>query len=335
MKNAEAQAQYYDEVAKLLTDVDKRYVGARVPELELRGGGPGRGANPRRRDLRASPATTSWCPRRRSSSAPPRRPRLREGGCRRRTLRHRRPYLDHLRDHLPESYLAGAPPITPRPWRTSKRARPRPGGGAADAALRRVGGAARARSRCAGWSTKPRPSPPTPPASAAVPQPHRRAREATAMSAFSRLVARRSRSSRGPWWPRRRALRRRGEPGAGGGGRGAALEHRGGDGDRRCARRGGARAVQGRGRGGGVPAGLAAIRDQGLDANVSIKLTLLGLPSKRGSVRDNVLRIAGAAREQGSFVRIDMEDSSTHDATFRIYREAQARHRQPGGGLQA
>lgn len=35
MKNAEAQAQYYEEVEKLVRDVDKRYVRARLPKLSL------------------------------------------------------------------------------------------------------------------------------------------------------------------------------------------------------------------------------------------------------------------------------------------------------------
>lgn len=35
MKNAEAQAQYYEEVGKLVTDVDVRYVRARLPNLSM------------------------------------------------------------------------------------------------------------------------------------------------------------------------------------------------------------------------------------------------------------------------------------------------------------
>jgi proline dehydrogenase len=79
----------------------------------------------------------------------------------------------------------------------------------------------------------------------------------------------------------------------------------------------------------------AAIQEQGLDANVSIKLTLLGLKIDEGFCRDNVERIAAAARERGNFVRIDMEDHSCTDATLRIYREVQARHGNLGVVLQA
>jgi proline dehydrogenase len=79
----------------------------------------------------------------------------------------------------------------------------------------------------------------------------------------------------------------------------------------------------------------AAIQEQGLDSNVSIKLTLLGLKIDEGFCRDNVERIAAAARERGNFVRIDMEDHTCTDATLRIYREIQARHGNLGVVLQA
>ena len=79
----------------------------------------------------------------------------------------------------------------------------------------------------------------------------------------------------------------------------------------------------------------AAIQERGLDSNVSIKLTLLGLKVDEGFCRDNVATVAAAARSRGNFVRIDMEDSSCTDATLRIYRELQARHGNLGVVLQA
>jgi proline dehydrogenase len=79
----------------------------------------------------------------------------------------------------------------------------------------------------------------------------------------------------------------------------------------------------------------AAIQERGLDSNVSIKLTLLGLKVDEGFCRDNVETIAAAARARGNFVRIDMEDSTCTDATLRIYRELQARHGNLGVVLQA
>jgi len=78
-----------------------------------------------------------------------------------------------------------------------------------------------------------------------------------------------------------------------------------------------------------------AIEEQGLDANVSIKLTLLGLDIDESFCRDNVEEIAVAAARYGNFVRIDMEDHPTQDATFRIYHELQARHGNLGVVLQA
>jgi proline dehydrogenase len=78
-----------------------------------------------------------------------------------------------------------------------------------------------------------------------------------------------------------------------------------------------------------------SIEDRRLDANVSIKLTLLGLEIDEGFCRANVERIAAAARAHGNFVRIDMEDHPTHDATFRIYRAVQDLHGNLGVVLQA
>ena len=60
-----------------------------------------------------------------------------------------------------------------------------------------------------------------------------------------------------------------------------------------------------------------------LDANVSIKLTLLGLEIDEQLCRENVRRIAEVARKFGNFVRIDMEDHTTTDATLAIYHALQ------------
>jgi proline dehydrogenase len=72
-----------------------------------------------------------------------------------------------------------------------------------------------------------------------------------------------------------------------------------------------------------------------VDSNVSIKLTLLGLKIDEGFCRDNVARIVETARRFGNFVRIDMEDHTTTDATLRIYRELHARFGNLGVVLQA
>ena len=68
------------------------------------------------------------------------------------------------------------------------------------------------------------------------------------------------------------------------------------------------------------------IESRGVDCNVSIKLTMLGLKIDESFCRDNVDRVAAAAARHGNFVRIDMEDRTTTDATLRIYHELQPRH---------
>jgi proline dehydrogenase len=78
-----------------------------------------------------------------------------------------------------------------------------------------------------------------------------------------------------------------------------------------------------------------AIHTQGLDSNVSIKLTLLGLKIDEGFCRENVDRITETAKRFGNFVRIDMEDHTTTDATLRIYRDIHTRHGNIGVVLQA
>lgn len=78
-----------------------------------------------------------------------------------------------------------------------------------------------------------------------------------------------------------------------------------------------------------------AIRDRGLDSNVSIKLTMLGLKIDEAFCLDNVMQIAAAAKRCHNFVRIDMEDRTTTDATLRIYRQVHAEHGNMGVVLQA
>jgi proline dehydrogenase len=70
---------------------------------------------------------------------------------------------------------------------------------------------------------------------------------------------------------------------------------------------------------------LDAVRAGGLDCNVSIKLTLLGLKIERDFCRDNVAAIAEAATAHGNFVRLDMEDHTTIEATLGIYHDLQPR----------
>lgn len=57
-----------------------------------------------------------------------------------------------------------------------------------------------------------------------------------------------------------------------------------------------------------------------LDANVSVKLSALGLKLAGDTCYDNVAAVCEEARSRGTFVRIDMEDSSLTDATLDIWR---------------
>ena len=67
-------------------------------------------------------------------------------------------------------------------------------------------------------------------------------------------------------------------------------------------------------------AALEAIEADGLDANVSIKLTGFGLKVDPGLCRSLVHELVRDADERGIFVRIDMEDASTTDDTLALYR---------------
>jgi proline dehydrogenase len=76
---------------------------------------------------------------------------------------------------------------------------------------------------------------------------------------------------------------------------------------------------------------LARIEGERLDANISVKLTALGLELDHDLCRENLEAVVEDARVRGSFVRIDMEDSSTTDATLRLYRELRAAGRENVG----
>jgi proline dehydrogenase len=78
------------------------------------------------------------------------------------------------------------------------------------------------------------------------------------------------------------------------------------------------------------------ISEQGLDSNVSVKLTGLGLKLDYGLCRENLEQVLGAAAAHDNFVRIDMEDSSATDDTLRLYRDLRvAGHANVGIVLQA
>jgi proline dehydrogenase len=63
------------------------------------------------------------------------------------------------------------------------------------------------------------------------------------------------------------------------------------------------------------------IEREGLDSNISVKLTGLGLNLDHEFCRDNIAELVREAAKGDNFVRIDMEDSSTTTETLEIYRE--------------
>lgn len=65
---------------------------------------------------------------------------------------------------------------------------------------------------------------------------------------------------------------------------------------------------------------LDRIHSDGLDANISIKLTAFGLLLNEEDAYGRARELVTHAASLGNFVRIDMEDSACTDATLRIYR---------------
>lgn len=78
------------------------------------------------------------------------------------------------------------------------------------------------------------------------------------------------------------------------------------------------------------------LADEGIDGNVALKLTHLGLKLDEELAYANVESLVAHAGERGIFVRMDMEDSPTVDATLRIYtRLRDAGHANTGTVLQS
>jgi proline dehydrogenase len=71
----------------------------------------------------------------------------------------------------------------------------------------------------------------------------------------------------------------------------------------------------------GLELAIDALAERGLDRNVSVKLSQMGLGVDAALCRTNVERILGRAAACEAFVRIDMEDHATTDATLAIWRE--------------
>jgi len=80
---------------------------------------------------------------------------------------------------------------------------------------------------------------------------------------------------------------------------------------------------------------LEAIRTNGLQANLSVKLTQLGLHLDREACYQNVRELAKRAAEINNFLRIDMEDSTCTDETLGIYRRIRKEFPRSGAVIQA
>jgi proline dehydrogenase len=80
---------------------------------------------------------------------------------------------------------------------------------------------------------------------------------------------------------------------------------------------------------------LNRIEQTGVDSNVSVKLTQLGLDIDEALCLHNTRRIVEAAARHHNFVRIDMEDSPKTDQTLRIFRTLRSEFENVGIVLQA
>lgn len=78
---------------------------------------------------------------------------------------------------------------------------------------------------------------------------------------------------------------------------------------------------------------LDRIHQAGIQGNVSVKLSQLGVKINPDLARQNLRLIVERARQHSSFVRIDMEESSQVDTTLRIYRTIRDEYGLPNVGV--
>ena len=76
---------------------------------------------------------------------------------------------------------------------------------------------------------------------------------------------------------------------------------------------------------------LHRIAESGADANISLKLTQLGLAFDAGLAKDSLLRIVEEAERLKNFVRIDMEGSAYTQKTLDLFYSMHDKH--PGVGI--
>ena len=80
---------------------------------------------------------------------------------------------------------------------------------------------------------------------------------------------------------------------------------------------------------------LDALAQHGLDANVSLKLTQMGLDIDHDFCIENVSRVINRAKEIGAFVRIDMEDHTKTQVTLDTVRQLHGIHHEVGAVIQS
>ena len=71
---------------------------------------------------------------------------------------------------------------------------------------------------------------------------------------------------------------------------------------------------------------LEAMREAGIQPNVSLKLTQFGLDLSAGACRANVEQLVERAAQMGGFVRVDMESSQYTDPTLALVTYLHARY---------
>jgi proline dehydrogenase len=80
---------------------------------------------------------------------------------------------------------------------------------------------------------------------------------------------------------------------------------------------------------------LRSIADAGVDSNISIKLTMLGLDVEPALARDHLVSILSAARDTDNWVRIDMEGSRHTQLTLELFHEVWESFQNVGVVIQA
>jgi proline dehydrogenase len=76
---------------------------------------------------------------------------------------------------------------------------------------------------------------------------------------------------------------------------------------------------------------LGVLAAEGLDRNISLKPTAMGLAIDPGLARETIGSVIASAVEHGAFIRIDMEDHTTTDRTLALWRDVRPTTWRDGG----